>query len=369
MRNLFFRLYLLLIATLIGLGWSVDKLYEGLNKPQSLTTDIELHKGALFLLNKELARHAPTAQPEYFKALAPSFGYPINLLPIVKLEQYKGLQSTPLSEQQQHYLKQGGVVAIFDDVEGKSWFLQKLSNSEQVVILGPIVNEVVTQSETIYTVFFFAGLALIVFIWVWPISNGLMLLSKSATAFGKGDWSARADIQISSPLTPLAERFNAMAARIQRLIKSHKELSHAVSHELRTPIARIRFAMEMVKDANNDIARNKYLDSMDDNIEELDGLVDELLTYASFDREEPQLNMQRQDLMKIVEHVVAKFSLTESKLSYSVRLAPTLTNKNLICDCDAEAITRVLDNLIRNAVRYANKRIELTLGKQGRMYN
>ena len=84
---------------------------------------------------------------------------------------------------------------------------------------------------------FFFALAGIVFIWVWPISKGLVAMSRTATEFGKGDWSVRVTTQLSTPLLPLAERFNEMAARIQRLIKSHQELSHAVSHELRTPIA------------------------------------------------------------------------------------------------------------------------------------
>lgn len=362
MKNLFFRLYLLLIATFIGLGWSIDQLYDTLVKPQGLTTDVEIHKGTLFLLNKELKRHSPETQPDYLKAISPSFGYPVNLVLAEDLNRYQGLKSTPLSEDQYHYLQQGGVVALFDDFNGNSWFLQKLSDSEQVIILGPIVNDAIAQSDTIYTVIFFAGLAMIVFIWVWPISKGLMSLSKTATAFGKGDWSVRADTNIASSLTHLAERFNAMAARIQRLIKSHKELSHAVSHELRTPIARIRFAMEMVRDVDNEAARSKYLDSMDDNIEELDSLVDELLTYARFDREEPQLNIKRLDAVKIVQDVAGKFQLTQPDLTFSVSFEPGVKNKSLLCDCDGEAIARILDNLIRNGVRYAEKHIDIQLG-------
>lgn len=362
MKNLFFRLYLLLIATFIGLGWSIDKLYDNLSHPQDLTTDVEIHKGTLFLLNKELKRHAPETQPNYLQAISPSFGYPVDLVSSSQLPDYQGLKSSPLTAEQNHYLQQGGVVSVFDDFNGKSWFLQKLSDSDHVIILGPIVNDSMAQSETIYTVVFFAGLAMIVFIWVWPISKGLMSLSKAATAFGKGDWSVRADTGISSSLIHLAERFNAMAERIQHLIKSHKELSHAVSHELRTPIARIRFAMEMARDVDTAEARHRYMDSMDDNIEELDGLVDELLTYARFDREEPQLNIKRHDMVKIVQDVINRFELTQSNITFSITLDTTLPNKTLQCDCDGEAIARILDNLIRNGIRYAGQNIEVKLG-------
>lgn len=351
MKNLFFRLYLLLIATFIGLGWSIDELYESWSQTQSITTDVELHEGTLFLLSKELKRHSPENQADHLAALSPSFGYPIHLLNFAQLNQVKGLQTRPLSQEQKHYLSQGGIVAFFDDFEGTSWFLKQISGSDKLLVLGPIVMNTKARSDAIFIVLFFVFLALIVFIWAWPISKGLATLSKSAMALGKGDWSVRVDTKITATLRPLAERFNAMAERIQSLIKSHKELSHAVSHELRTPIARIRFAMEMVRDVDSPDARDKYLKSMDDSIEELDGLVDELLTYARFDREEPQLNIEPHDMLRVVTEVVNKFEMTHPDLRFVVATEPA--SGDLFCDCDDDAIARMLDNLIRNAVRYA----------------
>ncbi|MCY7294787.1 ATP-binding protein [Alteromonas sp. a30] len=357
MKNLFFRLYILLIATFIGLGWSIEALYDSYSQTQALTTDIELHKGTLFLLSKELIRHTPETQAQYLEAVAPSFGYPVKLLTISELAQLPELQDNPISEQQRHYLVQGGIVAIFDDFEGTSWFLYRLTGSDKLLVLGPIMMNVKARSEVLFIVLFFAFLALITFIWAWPISKGLARLSKSAIALGKGDWSVRVDTRISATLRPLAERFNAMASRIQRLIKSHKELSHAVSHELRTPIARIRFAMEMVKDVDSEEARNKYINSMDDSIEALDSLVDELLTYARFDREDPQLNILSHDLERIITEVVNKFELTHPHLQFEVLWSDD--SAVFLCDCDDDAIARMLDNLIRNAVRYANTKITI----------
>lgn len=359
MKNLFFRLYLLLIATFIGLGWSLDELYESWSQTQSITTDVELHKGTLFLLGKELKRHTPENQTQHLTAISPSFGYPVNLLTLPQLYQLEGLKERPLSSDQKHYLAQGGIVAIFDDFEGTSWFINQISGTDKLLVLGPIVMNTKARSDAIFIVFFFVSLALIVFIWAWPISKGLATFSKSAMALGKGDWSVRVDTKITATLRPLAERFNAMAARIQSLIKSHKELSHAVSHELRTPIARIRFAMEMVRNVDSADARNKYLGSMDDSIEELDGLVDELLTYARFDREEPQLNIQSHDVLRIITEVVNKFELTYPKMRFVVSTEPSKGPFN--CDCDEDAIARMLDNLIRNGVRYAKTCILIRL--------
>lgn len=357
MKGLFFRLYLLLAITLIALGWSIDQLYEKYNDQSLLTTDIDIHKGSFFILDRELTRLPVVERGNYIQAISPSFGFPIQLLPLNELTVANSYIDSPLNTEQFAYLQQGGLVALYDDFDGTSIFLKRVQDSAQVLAFGPIVNEGSTKANTLFYVIFLAGLAAIVFAWVWPISSGLARLAKTTIAFGRGDFSARIKEDLPVPLAQLAVRFNAMAERIERLLKSHKDLSHAVSHELRTPIARIRFAMEMVREVDDEPVQHKYLDTMDDNIEELDGLVDELLTYARFDREEPQLNIAEHDLVEISQTVLNKFRLTHTELTFSLNSQ----DNTLLAEFDAEAIMRVLDNLVRNAVRYADKCIDINL--------
>ena len=364
MKQLFFRLYLLLILTFIGLGWSIDKFYNSLTDERQITSDLELHQGTFFLLNTELLRHPENERLQHLEALSTSFGYPVQLLPLNSLINHDVIAGLSLDQDQLSYLTNGGIVTLYDDIAGQSWFFKRLADTNDVMVLGPIITESIVQSDVVYTLIFFSGLALIVFIWVWPLSKGLVALTKSATAFGKGDFSVRATANVSAPLLTLVERFNAMAERIQQLIKSHKELSHAVSHELRTPIARIRFAMEIVRDEDDKALINQYLDTMDESIEELDGLVDELLVYARFDREQPELSLTQVNILNLLEEVINRFKLTEPNLSFSV--VNDLPDDSALSECqlDKEAITRVIDNLLRNAVRYAKQNIALVVSAQ-----
>lgn len=359
MKQLFFRLYLLLILTFVGLGWSIDKLYSSVTAERQLTSDVALHQGTFFLLEAELKRHPADERLQHLTAVSTSFGYPIQVVSLTQLKQLSQSSNVELSPEQIKYLTVGGIVAFFDDLAGESWFLKKLTDTETIIVLGPILTEPIVQSDVIYTVIFFIGLAFIVFIWVWPISNGLVALTKATTAFGKGDFSVRATQKVPTPLIVLAERFNAMAGRIQRLIKSHKELSHAVSHELRTPIARIRFAMEILREEEDKALVNQYLNTMDENIEELDALVDELLVYARFDREEPVLQLTNVDLVILLKELIKRFSLTEPTLTFT--LEAENGNAPVMCLLDKEGITRVVDNLVRNAVRYAKAHIKIVL--------
>ena len=347
MNNLFVRLYLVLIIAFVGLGVSIDTYFDQVASAHNSTSDIELHKGTFFLLNKELKRLPDEDREQYLEIIIPSFGFPIQLLTADALT---------LNQEQLSYLDQGGIVSRYDDEHGQAWFYQMLDYDSAIIAIGPIITEPATSTNIVINLLFFAGLAFIVFIWAWPISRGIDRLTKAATAFGQGDFSVRASLSTSGPLIALVNHFNAMAGRIQRLIKSHKELSHAVSHELRTPIARIRFAMEMVREIDDKKQQLKYMKTMDDNIEELDGLVDELLTYARFEREEPDLHITSNDIVAVVNHVINKFMLTHQALEISCLNPDT---QKIKCDFDGDAIERALDNLVRNACRYARQKIHI----------
>lgn len=349
MRNLFLRLYLLLIIAFLGFGWSVDQLIDSYDADQTITSDIDIHRGSLFLINKELSRLLASQQDDYISAISPSFGYPIALV---------SKDTLTVSDSQLEHLLSGGVISDYNDELGTSHFYQQLNNASKIIKVGPVYYQ--ARSNPLWSILLFVFIALAVFIWLWPITKGLTELTRAANAFGRGEFTARAKVSSSSPLITLVERFNAMAKRIARLVESHKELSHGVSHELRTPIARLRFAMEMVREVDNTEQRHKYLDTMDTNIEELDGLVDELLVYAKFDREEPQLELSYCDLAQVLQPQVARFVDTEPQLKIHLD-----AGHSVMAQIDKNAICRVVDNLVRNAVRYATAQITVSLVLKG----
>ncbi|MFT4925479.1 MAG: signal transduction histidine kinase [Phenylobacterium sp.] len=359
MKSLFLRLYLLLIIAFLGIGWSLDQFIDSYANDEQLTSDIDLHQGTFFLLNKELKRLKPQQQASFISTISSSFGYAIGLTDATTL-----IQTLAFSQREITHLNDGGIVPRFSDEQGLSWFYHQLSDSEQVMVLGPIHYQ--TKSSPWLSVIFFTFIALVVFIWVWPIARGLKALTTAATAFGQGDFSVRAKDSNTAALMVLGERFNAMAERIQRLVESHKELSHGVSHELRTPIARLRFAMEMVREVDDKDKRHQYLDTMDNNIQELDGLVDELLVYARFDREEPKLDLAEFDIAEVVTLQLARFEQAEEQLAIVFEQQAQSNEAHneahsVSCRFDRGAICRVIDNLVRNAVRYAKTTITVRL--------
>ena len=76
-----------------------------------------------------------------------------------------------------------------------------------------------------------------------------------------------------------------MADRIHRLIESNRSLTNAVAHELRTPIFRIQWQAEMLKDtpAKRSLKQRTIVESIVEDTEEMEKMVDELLYYAKLD--------------------------------------------------------------------------------------
>jgi two-component system OmpR family sensor kinase len=119
--------------------------------------------------------------------------------------------------------------------------------------------------------------------------RGLQSLSQMADAFGRGNLTARASVERSASIAPLAGHINGMAERIAALLEARRHLLHSVSHELRTPIARLEFGMELLRErhAGDDEALLRRLDAMETDVGELKALVNELLSLNQLDHTQP----------------------------------------------------------------------------------
>mgnify|MGYP000350838370 CR=1 FL=1 len=77
-----------------------------------------------------------------------------------------------------------------------------------------------------------------------------------------------------------------------------------IAHELRTPVARMRFGVQMLEDTTTDGYTQKQLHEMDQDLQELDELVDEILTYARLEEGGPILEFKQANMLDLVDQVV-----------------------------------------------------------------
>jgi two-component system OmpR family sensor kinase len=198
------------------------------------------------------------------------------------------------------------------------------------------------------------ALALLVPIALWSRAHwrALQTLSGVADAFGAGQLTARAHLKPADAVYPLAERINAMAARIQGLLEAQKNLLHSVSHELRTPIARLEFAMELLAARAADPALVQRIGAMEGDLAELNDLVNELLSMSKLDNAHgPQRALF--ELEPLLRECADGLHPRPAHLH--VALGPCLGS----VDGERRLLARALGNLLRNAQKYAVHQVAL----------
>ena len=145
----------------------------------------------------------------------------------------------------------------------------------------------------------------------------------------------------------LARQFDEMAERITGLLKRQKRLFHDVSHELRSPLARISIAIALAQKSPQ--KTDELLERIERDVQSLDALVDELLTYARLDDNAP-MNFEVFNIVALIEGVVDDANFEGSAKNVSVRLnAP----KQCLVNTHVDTLLRAVENLIRNAIRYS----------------
>lgn len=194
-------------------------------------------------------------------------------------------------------------------------------------------------------------------IWLRPHWRDLERLKVTAAQLGRGRLEERTHIPPSSNIGSLAAVFDTMANDIEHLLNQQRDLLNAVSHELRTPLTRLDFGLALALSEDQPAASRERLQGLVAHIRELDELVLELLSYSRL--------QNPAHLPERVEVVLDEF--IDSILG---SIDDELENPEIVIDvvleCAVERFTldprltaRALQNLLRNAMRYCERRIQI----------
>lgn len=195
---------------------------------------------------------------------------------------------------------------------------------------------------------------------VYPIIRRLTLrleaLQRSVQKFGEGDLSVRVPEQGQDEVADLARQFNAAAARVETLVKSHKSLLANASHELRSPLTRIRMGLELMGGQQPSPA---FREEILRNIAELDQLVDEILLASRLDAREADVGTV--ELVDLIGLAAEECARVDADLDVSA------SPDSLEVRGVAKLLRRALRNLLENARRYSTGEITVVVHRrQGR---
>ena len=310
---------------------------------------------ALLILD-ELAQYPLAEWDQVFERISDHFGFPLSRVAYNKLR---------LDREQLQRLQRREVVMAFDESGSRRSSIQiyaPVGNTGTVLVMGPMAlfDQYPIEMFLVLGVMGLSVMALATYSLLRPLQVRLYRLSKAVEQVDKGDLDVQVKVGSFDAIGHLAATFNGMTQHIRRLIDSQREMTRAVSHELRTPVARLRFGVEILADTESAEQRQEKLEELDRDIEQLDQLIDEILTFARLEQGSPVLEYELLDVTQLLQRMQNELDQLAGAIRIEIDEAVLPAQQSLrYAEAEPRYLHRVLQNLITNATRYASSRVVL----------
>ena len=298
----------------------------------------------------------PGQEKQNLDKIRQHFSYPIEIQSILNL----GLDSEQIGR-----LRQDQSILLYRDnasVRGTTISIVSPvpNNPSEVLVIGPVpmFNWMPFQLAAGITLLSLFLLSLGVYGLILPLQKKIKQAIRALDKTKSGDLSSRLPVEGSDEMASLSSSYNDMASHIERLIEAQRELMRAVSHELRTPVARIRFGMEMLADEDDYEFRLSQVKLIDEDIEALNTLIDEIMTYAKLEQGTPSLDIQNISIADVLCQVEKETQALKTQKEIEL-VAP---DESVVAEAERRYLHRVVQNLVGNAIRHCDTKIRLTGG-------
>lgn len=145
----------------------------------------------------------------------------------------------------------------------------------------------------------------------------------------------------------------------QEVYKSKISFFINLVHEIRTPLSLIRLPLEKLLEKEHEGKDARYLSVIDKNVNYLLGITNELLDFQKMESGTLHLNLKNCDIKELVSDVYNQFTSPAELKGIDLQL--TLPEQELVSAVDKEKLSKILVNLMGNAIKYAHVRIDLKL--------
>ncbi len=214
-----------------------------------------------------------------------------------------------------------------------------------IVKFGPPPVEL--RSYVLYYVLILAAVAVMCWLLAVNIATPLRSLARTVDRFGAGDLTARVNARRKDELGELGRAFDRMAERIATLLTAERRLLQDISHELRSPLARLSFAAELARTADD---RDAAVARLKKEIGRLTDLVGALLQVTRAEGDPSSSNPEdlRLDelLTEVVEDCRVEADARGCRIDLDAAVHPEFRG-------DRELLRRAIENVIRNSIHYA----------------
>ena len=201
------------------------------------------------------------------------------------------------------------------------------------------------------------------------ITERIGQLKTAAEQLAQGDLKTRVPVHGRDEVASLAAAFNQMAEQLQTADKKQRELENMrrdliawVSHDLQTPLTSMRAILEALSDGMVDDPETvkRYLQTAQRDVRSLSSLIDDLFQMAQLDAGGLPLHAAQASLGDLLSDTLESF--TQLARQQGITLGGNVEADVDPVFMDTQAIGRVLNNLIGNALRHTPPHGQVSVG-------
>ncbi len=344
--RLFARLYVVLLLSIIVIGSGLVYVVRQMDEASEVEYIKAVHRPFMAVLQQSLSTAPQQQWPQLLAQLGQAAERDVMLLSI---------QDFAADQLTMQTLVNGELLVLFGDQDVMT-FYQSVADSSQVLAVEVPIAAVIVDEPGWVAPLFYLLIALVVYLLIRPFAQQLLKLKDAAIQLGRGDFTARLKLPPSNTLTPIADAFNGMAHKIERLLLTQRDMVNAVSHELRTPLARLKFSFEALDLPPQDQA---CLVGMKKDVSELEALIDEMLRYAEVNQM-AAFEPTPMPLAVLVNKLISDVGEASDNISVVYEAS---VDADMMLFCHEHGLNRALANVLRNALSFADQWCELRISR------
>jgi signal transduction histidine kinase len=338
-RRLLFRSYLFLAGGLLLIAMVLDLGFGYLQSQQEPDVDRWL-ESTFHLIESRLDAAPPDTYDDVIVAISSDLGVDVRLL---------SRDQVQINATTAHSLP------ALVDADGNTSYLHAAETLDAIIRLGPIAAPADSVLLDLLPPLFYISIFVVVGLWLRPLLRDIDIISSGAQRFAADYREPPSTAEQTTQLTALAKNLDEMAARLSAVLRSQKELIAALSHEMRTPLARIRFALAVMADGNDD-KRRAQLAAMNDDVQEVDDLIASMLNYARLDHPDITMHWQNVPAVEWLEQIIGKNQTESIRIDLHAEGVPDTVGM------DPRLMELALSNLLVNATKYTSNTVHCSLG-------
>lgn len=272
-------------------------------------------------------------------------------------------------------------------IRKKVFFLSKLAGGI-IVLFYVAASELPTNRNAAFFIWLVLLIAVVICVDIMLgrfISKPLDTINRTAEKMAQLDFSAHCDIRTADEFGELSSNLNAMFGNLQEtleqlevanqqlekdvmqehlLLTQRKELVDTLSHEMKTPLGIVRAYVEGLKDEQDEVKKEQYMDAILSATDRMNSMIVSLLDLSALEAGAARLTEERFDFVELVETVAGRLLIDTPDANYSFTYE--LPENATYVYADKHRMEQVLNNLIVNAKNHVcdDGEIHLSLTKQ-----